>query len=658
MAKRIFCIMFLLLLNLQSYGEDEKTAVKPAGTDVLLNGRVIFQIYSASAPFSLQQRSEAISARIAKIISEGNFREEDLDVVGADKLQNIRYRGSVIMSVSESDAVVEGKSAAESAEQYMKLIKAALKTTATYTVVDEPADIYNFIIKKKDLLIRIGISILSFIILLVILFLTGRLFRKIHMRLENNSDIKLKGIKFRNYEVIGRETILSTLSLILKGVRLFISVMIFYLYVNLLFSIFPWADYTLARDLFTGSLLTVFTVAIWFGIYRTVKVFFNFMKNNIQAWKGTLIRPLIIKKITIMTDEQIVSLIRRGALLLEFLTNLFLLYIFIPIVFSYFEFTRTWADILFGYVLAPLKTMTAAFIAYLPSLVFIAVIVMVNRYLTKLSSVIFREIKYGTINIPGFHSEWADPTHKIVRFLIIIFTVIVIYPYLPGSSSDAFKGISIFLGVLFSLGSTSIIANVVAGLILTYMYAFRMGDRVKIGETTGDVVEKTLLVTRIRTVKNVIVTIPNSMIMSSQIINYSSSLSKENLILHTSVTLGYDVPWRLVHETLITAAGRSENLLKEPAPFVLQTGLDDYYVRYELNAYTDDPHSMARAYSQLHQNIQDSCNEAGIEILSPRYDALRDGNRTAIPEGYLKDDYVSPGFNFKGEIKKTGESND
>jgi small-conductance mechanosensitive channel len=201
------------------------------------------------------------------------------------------------------------------------------------------------------------------------------------------------------------------------------------------------------------------------------------------------------------------------------------------------------------------------------------------------------------------------------------------------------------VALLFSLGSTSIVANIVAGVILTYMRPFKVGDRVKIADTTGDIVEKTILVTRIQTIKNVLITIPNAMVLGSHIINYSSSAgSSEPLILHTAVTIGYDAPWRKVHELLIAAAQATEHVLAEPKPYVLQLSLDDFYVRYELNAYTDSPRTMARIYSDLHQNIQDMFNEAGVEIMSPHYKAIRDGNQTAIPEESLPGSYVAPSF--------------
>ena len=285
-----------------------------------------------------------------------------------------------------------------------------------------------------------------------------------------------------------------------------------------------------------------------------------------------------------------------------------------------------------------------AFVSYLPNLFLIAVIVFVARYVIRLVRIIFTEIGKGTITVPGFYRDWAEPTYKIVRLLIIVLAAVMIFPYFPGSASPAFQGLSIFFGVLISLGSTSVVANVVAGVVLTYMRAFDISDRVRIADTVGDVEEKTLLVTRIRTIKNVDITIPTAMVLASHIINYSSLAQGSALILHTTVTIGYDVPWRKVHELLISAARATQHILEEPAPFVLQTSLNDFYVSYELNAYTDQPNKMATIYSELHQNIQDKFNEAGVEIMSPHYTALRDGQQTTIPEDYLPKSYAPPAF--------------
>jgi small-conductance mechanosensitive channel len=196
---------------------------------------------------------------------------------------------------------------------------------------------------------------------------------------------------------------------------------------------------------------------------------------------------------------------------------------------------------------------------------------------------------------------------------------VVAYPYIPGSESPAFKGVSLFLGVVFSLGSSSSIANIVAGYMVIFRRAFKVGDRVKIGAQMGDVVEMRLQATHLRTIKNEEVIVPNSLIINTDVVNYSSLARKGGLILHTTVTIGYDTPWRQVHALLLAAAERTEGLLKEPRPFVLQTALNDFYVSYELNAYTDRPLEMISIYSHLHQHIQDAFNEHGVQIMSPHY---------------------------------------
>jgi small-conductance mechanosensitive channel len=308
-----------------------------------------------------------------------------------------------------------------------------------------------------------------------------------------------------------------------------------------------------------------------------------------------------------------------------------------PILFSILPVTRTWTVTLLGWVLNPLNATLSGIWLYLPKLFAIIVIYLVFKYALRLLHYVFSKISDGTFRFDGFHKDWATPTFSIVRFLLYAFMLVLIFPLLPGSDSDAFKGISVFLGILFSLGSSSVIGNILAGLVITYMRPFQIGDRIKIGEITGDVIEKTSLVTRIRTVKNEDITVPNSSILHSSCINYSANAGKKGkgLIIYTSVTIGYDVQWRLVHETLLKAASRTESILKKPEPFVLQTSLDDFSVAYQLNGYTKEANSQAMVYSTLHQNIQDCCNEAGIEIMSPHYTNLRDGSGVAIPAEYL-----------------------
>jgi small-conductance mechanosensitive channel len=268
---------------------------------------------------------------------------------------------------------------------------------------------------------------------------------------------------------------------------------------------------------------------------------------------------------------------------------------------------------------------------------------LIARYVLKTLRFIFAQVEAGKITLPGVDAEVAPITYKIVRILLIAFVAVIAYPFIPGSNSNAFKGISIFLGVLFSLGSTSAIANLIAGVSLTYTRSFREGDVIKVGEAMGVVLERKLYVTRIRTYKNQIITIPNGNILTNHVTNLSQEVRDgDGLILHTSITIGYSAPWETIHNLLIEAARSSKHILPSPPPFVLQTGLNDFYVTYELNAYTDAPELMPRIYGELHQNIQNKFNEAGVEIMSPHYTQIRYGNETTIPANYLPPDYEPP----------------
>jgi small-conductance mechanosensitive channel len=387
------------------------------------------------------------------------------------------------------------------------------------------------------------------------------------------------------------------------------------------------------------------TIILWI-FFRVSNQIFSGIYAQFDSWGSTMIPALRIQNLEILPATQIADILIRLIKTLRLALILGVLYLYDLLLLSFFPWTRPFGASLSSYLLEKLFVGLQAFLSYLPNLFVIALVILVTYYILKLFKFIFSKIGSGMLAFPGFYPEWAEPTYKLVTFLIIALAAVVVFPYFPGAQSPAFQGISIFLGLLVSLGSSSAIANVVAGVILIYTRAFQIGDRVKIGDAMGDIVEKTLLVTRIRTPKNVVITIPNATVLNSQIVNYSALATApgNNLILHTTVTLGYDLPWRKVHETLIRAACATQDILAEPAPFVLQTSLDDSYVSYELNAYTDKPIIMAGIYSELHQNIQDKCNEVGIEILSPHYRAVRDGNQNTIPENYLPKDYVAPGF--------------
>lgn len=397
------------------------------------------------------------------------------------------------------------------------------------------------------------------------------------------------------------------------------------------------------KTLSTGVLMALGLTLLFILFYLLLRKMHEKISAKLDSWRGTRIPSVRIQNLELISSARITDILIKTAGWLRILLIVIAFYFYIVLLLTFFPWTRPLSTRIFGYIMTPVYMIGNSFVSYLPNLFFLSMIAVVTYYGLKLVRFFFSSIEKGIIVFPGFYKDWAIPTYDIVRFMIIAFAAVVAFPYLPGSDSPAFKGVTIFIGVLLSLGSTAAVANAVAGIILTYMRAFRVGDRVKISDTTGDIIEKTLLVTRVRTIKNEDVTIPNAMILGSHIVNYSSMVDAMGLILHTSVTIGYDVPWRKIHECLIIAAGNTEHIMKDPAPFVLQTALNDFYVSYELNAYTDQPARMAAIYSGLHQNIQDSFSEAGIEIMSPHYTSLRDGNKTTIPEAHFAKSDAAPG---------------
>lgn len=327
-------------------------------------------------------------------------------------------------------------------------------------------------------------------------------------------------------------------------------------------------------------------------------------------------------------------------------TVLFLFYIYIPFVLSCFPWTRGIGISLIGYFWSAIDYLWSGFVDYLPNLFILLLTIVAAYYCLRFSNFFFAAIRQGKLTIPGFYSEWAKPTANLINFFIISLSAVLIFPYLPASTSKSFQGVSIFIGALFTFGSTSIIGNIVSGIVLIYTRAFQLEDIIQVNGQRGKVVEKGMLSTRILTADNEVVTIPNASLLVSDITNFSAIMRdrQQPLLLKTTVTLGYDLPWRKVHETLIKAAQATDGILHDPEPFVLQTSLDDFYVSYTLKAFTLEPDKMPLIYSVLHQNIQDQCNEVGIEIMSPHYSTLRDGNASTIPAHYLPEDYQAPGF--------------
>jgi small-conductance mechanosensitive channel len=390
--------------------------------------------------------------------------------------------------------------------------------------------------------------------------------------------------------------------------------------------------------------LLVLVLVVWL-----VGKAFGRLLNYIDSHKDRLLKNLTYKDYTFLSAEQEMRAIVFLLNISKWVVNITVIYLALSSIFSIFPLTRSWANVLLDFVRTPVISILVAAWDFLPNLFTIIVIVLVMRYFIKFIKYIFKEIDAEKLRIPDFHADWAMPTYGIVRVLLYAFMLVLIFPYLPGSDSNVFRGVSVFIGLLISFGSSSAISNMVAGLVITYMRPFKIGDRIKIGDISGTVIEKTLLVTRLQTIKNEEITIPNSTLLSSNTMNYSAMAHKEGLLIHTTVTIGYDVPWPKVHQTLIAAAKKTSLIKPSPEPFVLQTSLEDFYVAYQINAYTDNARKMVLILSELHQNIQDECNAGGIEIMSPHYRAMRDGNTTTIPAEYLDKDYKVPTFQVRVE---------
>ncbi|MFA6955933.1 MAG: mechanosensitive ion channel family protein [Thermoanaerobaculia bacterium] len=407
------------------------------------------------------------------------------------------------------------------------------------------------------------------------------------------------------------------------------------------------AGYRNARTAKTIMTRAGLMAVAWLGfimLIRAVRAGSRALRLRLRSLQESRLERSRVRGVGMQLVEQVVMF---ALAILRLFVALLLLVLFLTLVtltLRVFPQTGAIADSVLESERGAAMRALLAIVDYLPSFVFLVVIVVVTWYLLKGFRLFFDALERQDITFPGFLAEWAHPTYSLARFLVIVFAAVVAFPYLPGGGSDALKGVSLFFGVLFSLGSTSAVSNVVSGVILTYMHPYRVGDFVEIGGTTGTVVKRDFLVTRIRTIKNEEVTIPNGAILVGQMRNYSTMASAEGLIVHTAITIGYDAPWRRVHELMVAAAKSTEGIIESPAPFVWQTSLNDYHVSYEINAYTRTAEQLFRIQADLHRNIQDRFNEAGVEIMSPAFAALRDGNSVTTPAAHRPEGYEPPGF--------------
>lgn len=548
--KRLFyCLVSILLLTLNPLTQAavdtlqkkvqlsaDSLGKRIKGAVVAPFGAPIFNIYTRIGSFTPQERAKFTEQRIKDIAGDPFFRSDSVKLFKGEITCDVMYGETVITSVDDNDAKAEGTSR-------------ELAANARRAKIIHAINHFRMVTSTGEILKNVGISVGIFALLVILITLINRLYKKLIGKSDRLQDKIMRAMHLKDFEFFNRQRQLIILLFVMK----------------------------------------------------------------ISKW----------------------------------ILILLLLMISLLIIFYLLPWTKAFSIGILGFVINPLKDILVNFWKYLPNLFTIIVILFVTRLIIRLFKFFRQEVEKETLKIPGFYPDWALPTFNIFRVLIIIFTIVAIWPYLPGSGSQVFQGVSVFFGLVFSLTSASALSNFMAGLTITYTRSFKLGDRVKIGEVIGDIIEQSMLVTKILTIKNEEVTVPNNKIMNSEVINYSTCAPDKGLIMHTTVTIGYDAPWQQVHQLLIEAALNTNQILQEPAPFVLQTALNDFHISYQINAYTRSPNQMAVIFSKLHQNIQDSFNKAGVEIMSPHYKAIRDGNTTTIPEENRTGDYEAPSFRVK-----------
>ncbi|MEN2719197.1 mechanosensitive ion channel family protein [Capnocytophaga sputigena] len=362
---------------------------------------------------------------------------------------------------------------------------------------------------------------------------------------------------------------------------------------------------------------------ITFILVWAINRLFDFLKKITLNSEHRFLTSIRIRNYDFIKKPGIVKALVKILAILRIVFLLFLLITIIPLIFDIFSSTQYLSKIIVQWISEPIKNVGIAIIGYLPHLFYIVIIAVITRYVLKILRFFALEIERGILKIKGFHPEWAHTTYVLARMMLWVLALVIMFPHLPGSDSDAFKGISIFLGVLISLGSSSAISNAIAGIVISYMRPFQVGDWIKSGEIIGAVIEKNALVTRLKTINNEDITIPNSAILSGATMNFTSIGKEIGLALNVQVKVRYDYSDNLVEELLIEAALKTNGISPKPHPYIFQISLSELNAVYELNAYTFHPENMYFIKSDLTKNIQSTFRQANIEIFSTQYVEIR-----------------------------------
>ena len=390
-----------------------------------------------------------------------------------------------------------------------------------------------------------------------------------------------------------------------------------------------------------AAVITILSLLLFSWLMRRLKTVVRTRITN----KADIIKKISFK---LIQPDQLIGALRSWYNLFRSIIMILIVLIGVSFILSLFPWTKGVSVYILDMFMGPLRQASRGFLDYLPKLFFLIVIIILTRFVLNVLKLFFNGLQQGAIVIHNFYADWAMPAFQIIRFMVIILAVVMAFPYIPFSDTGAFQGISVFVGLLLSLGSSSFISNIIAGYSMTFRRAFMKGDRIKINDTIGTVETQSLMVTRLRSVKNEEIVIPNSVLINTTVVNYTKKSKNPGIILHTTVGIGYDTPWRQVEAMLIMAADRTEGLLKDPPPFVLQRALGDFAVTYEINAYCTDAGKILHYYSKLHENILDVFNEYNVQIMTPNYES--DPNTLKVVS---KENWNMPPTNPAGEISTT-----
>ncbi|MDX9923240.1 MAG: mechanosensitive ion channel, partial [Ignavibacteriaceae bacterium] len=466
---KFYVISFLLVTTIKAQEIPQKTPAQLpnlSGYPVVLDKDTLFHIYNGIGPFSAEKRAGEISIGLKNLVEKDSLNVDSLSLEMQNGMALIRDNNTIIMAITPADTLSNGKSLEILSGEYFELIKE--KVEATKSIYSQKT-----IIEK---LIYISIFFVGFILLM---WINRLVFPRIYAALEKLEGKVFKSFSIKKFEILKGTDLIDITTIIMKGLRLLITLAAIYSLLVFTVTNLPWTRHWYIQPILRGILLFIFVTVVASVLIKGVNVSYRYFTIKYRSWKGTLIKSFKVKSVEILSEDKAVDMLDFATKVIRILLWLIIGYFYITLVFSFFEFSRTWASELIYYILNPLNTVVMSIINFLPNLFFIIVIITVFNYLIKFVKYFFNEVEKENIKLPGFHVDWVPSTYKIVRFLIIVLAIIIIFPYLPGSDSEAFKGISVFLGILFSLGSTSAISNIVAGTVLTNMRPFRLGDRVK-----------------------------------------------------------------------------------------------------------------------------------------------------------------------------------